>query len=200
MSPDFELVLDFWFTQEEDEVRLINKQSPLWWGKSNEMDGVIKTRFTSLLNDIKQGELESWRFDPGSRLAMILVCDQFSRQIYRDKAEAFASDEIALDLCLDGLDKGMDQKLRSIERVFFYMPMEHSESLSIQNRCVQQFQKLLDEVGPELKPEFEGFVSFAKQHQKIIKRFNRFPHRNSILGRKSTADEAAFLLQPNSSY
>lgn len=200
MSPDFKLVLDFWFTQEEDEVRLINKQSPLWWGKSNEMDGVIKTRFTSLLNDIKQGELESWRFDPGSRLAMILVCDQFSRQIYRDKAEAFASDEIALDLCLDGLDKGMDQKLRSIERVFFYMPMEHSESLSIQNRCVQQFQKLLDEVGPELKPEFEGFVSFAKQHQKIIKRFNRFPHRNSILGRKSTADEAAFLLQPNSSY
>ncbi len=200
MKIDYQEVLDFWFSTEKDEARLIDMQSPLWWGKSVEVDDDIKTQFASLLAEIKQAKLEQWKSKAKSRLAMILVTDQFSRQIHRDQAEAFGSDEIALELCLDGLQHGVDQQLRAIERVFFYMPMEHSESLAIQDRCVEQYKELTNEVEPKLKPIFEGYVSFAKQHQKIIKQFNRFPHRNSVLNRNSSAEEEAFLKQPNSSF
>lgn len=131
---------------------------------------------------------------------MILLTDQFPRSIYRDSPRAFAYDAKALAWSLDGVQERVDLKLRSIERVFFYLPLEHAESLQYQEQSVKHFRELLDEVGPDLKPIFQSYLDYAVRHRDIIARFGRFPHRNKILGRKSTPEELAFLALPGSSF
>ena len=193
-------ILDFWFGQHEDQMKIIETQSSLWWGKDQKIDAEIKSRFGFYLEKGIDSILDKWRKDARGRLALIILIDQFSRNIFRNQAEAYARDNIALDLCLEGLDYGHDRQLRSVERVFFYMPLEHSEVLAYQNKSVALFRSLEDVVDLKLKEKFTGFTDFAEKHRVIIERFGRFPHRNDILQRTSTEEELEFLEKPGSSF
>jgi uncharacterized protein (DUF924 family) len=195
-----ETILDFWFGREPDDATAARERAELWWSKDPATDREIRRRFEPLVTAAESGELEPWRAQPRGRLALILLTDQFPRNIYRDRPAAFRFDGLARALCLEGLEEGADRKLRPIERVFFYLPLEHSEDLEHQDRCVALFEQLADEVAPEQRATFANYHDYALRHRVVIERFGRFPHRNAILGRESTAEELEFLEQPGSSF
>ncbi|QAU33092.1 DUF924 family protein [Janthinobacterium sp. 17J80-10] len=195
-----ESILAFWFGTAADDAAVAAAQSKLWWAKDAATDALMHQRFESTLAMAASGALADWGGTPQGRLALILLTDQFSRNMYRDSAAAFAYDALALAWCRQGLDLGIDQRLRPIERVFFYLPLEHSETLDDQALSVALFGRLLQQVPPEQRTVFEGFHDFAERHRVIIARFGRFPHRNAILGRASTVEETAFLQEKGSSF
>ncbi|WP_461601696.1 DUF924 family protein [Aeromonas rivipollensis] len=190
-------LLDFWFGDAPRAAR----QAPLWWGKSSETDALLAHRFGELAQAAAEGEIAHWAEVPVGRLALILLLDQLPRNIHRASPAAFAQDARARDLCLRGLSLGADKALSPLARVFFYLPLEHAESREQQARSVALFEALAAEQadGPA-RETFEGFADFARRHQVIIQRFGRFPHRNAILGRTSTPEEAEFLQQPGSGF
>lgn len=193
-------ILGFWFGDELDEAAVAAELASLWWSKEPAMDAEIRRRFESLVIAAGVGELEQWRSSIRGRLALVLLTDQFPRSIYRGTPAAFAFDAIARSLCLESLADGSDRKLRPIERVFLYLPLEHSESLDDQDRSVELFRALAAEVEPRLTPMFEDYLDYALRHRAIVERFGRFPHRNAILARPSTPAEIAFLEEPGSSF
>jgi uncharacterized protein (DUF924 family) len=146
------------------------------------------------------GTHREWLATPHGALALILLADQFPRNIFRDTPQAFALDPLALAFANSVIDAGFDQKLRPIERVFCYLPFEHSELLIDQDRSVELFKALHAAVADMDKELFAGYVDFAVRHRVVIERFGRFPHRNRILDRASTAEEIEFLQQPGSSF
>jgi len=177
----FQDVLEFWFVELEPRQ---------WWTKDTIIDQLIRDRFGELHDDAIASKLYYWRESGMGRLAEIIVLDQFSRNIYRDQAKAFAWDGMALVLAQEAVRIGADQELEAPEKAFFYMPYMHSESMAIHTQAV----KLFDQPGVEFNLEFE------LKHKIIIDRFGRYPHRNTVLGRTSTADEIEFLSQPDSSF
>ena len=193
-------ILDFWFGNHESDVDIIKGKSALWWSKNENVDRDIRSRFGDDLERAVAGEYKSWTATPEGQLALIILTDQFSRNIFRNTAKAFAQDALALNWCLKGLEQGVDALLRPVYRVFYYLPLEHSESLEHQNQSVECYTALVKLVVPEAKRLFSGFLDFAIRHREIIERFGRFPHRNDILGRTSTAEETEFLMQPGSSF
>ena len=200
---EIEQVLGFWFGEnfaELDDSTVAGRQSKLWWGKDAEVDAEIRQRFGALVQAAGVGSIDDWLTSAEGRLALILLTDQFTRNIYRDTPAMFGFDERARQLCIDGLVAGVDESLRPIQRVFFYLPLEHSEDAGDQARCVDLMQGLVREVPESQRRTFEGFVDYAKAHQRIVDRFSRFPHRNAILGRESTSEEIEFLERPGSSF
>jgi uncharacterized protein (DUF924 family) len=195
-----EAILDFWFGTDPDDGVVVKEKSALWWSKNPEVDGEIRQRFENSVMRAAAGELSDWQSTPRGRLVLILLTDQFPRSVYRDSPRAFAHDSKALACALDGIERGLDVQLRPIERVFFYLPLEHSESLEHQEQSVKYFGELFSIVSPEHKPLFEEYLNFAVRHRDIITRFGRFPHRNKILGRESTLAELAFLAKAGSSF
>lgn len=193
-------LLDLWFGNDEDPVRTSAAKASLWWGKDPETDALLAARFGELRERAKRGDLDDWKRTARGRLALVIALDQLSRNLHRGTPEAFAADPKALALALEGIDQGQDAELGPLERTFLYMPLMHAEDASIQKRCVELFQSLCDSVPPEQREVFSGSVRFAEAHRDIVVRFRRFPHRNSILGRTSTAEEMEFLTQPNSSF
>ena len=194
-------IREYWFgTALEDAAVTARERARLWWSKNPEVDNEIRRRFESCVIKAGSGELDKWASNPQDRLALILLTDQFPRSIYRDSAKAFAFDTKALSLAHTGIDAGFDVALRPLEKVFFYLPLEHSESLADQQRSVSLFQKLVDDAGPDQKPTFAEYLDFAARHRDIISRFGRFPHRNKALGRISTSEELSFLQQPGSGF
>lgn len=194
MNERIDEILQFWFDQApDDEERPSGAE--LWFGRSLRVDRTIERRFGKLVEKAKSGALDDWTSTPRGRLAVILLLDQFSRNIYRDTPEAFAADEKALALCLDGLDEEMDKHLGSFERAFFYMPTMHAEDLDMQLTSVEVFEELVESAPPEHKAACEEFLKHARRHRDVVERFERFPHRNAILGRSSSSEEAAFLQQ-----
>jgi uncharacterized protein (DUF924 family) len=176
-----ENVLSFWF----------GEIAPLqWWEKSSEFDNMVAQRFGALHKAAACCELYAWRETARGRLAEILVLDQFSRNIYRNQAQAFASDPQALVLAQTAVAVGADRELNVTERPFLYLPFMHSESIAIHSMAM----KLLDVPGLEKTLEFE------RKHKEIIDRFHRYPHRNALLGRESTPEEIEFLQTPGSSF
>ena len=201
MMETLKTIREYWFgTALEDAAVTARERARLWWSKSPEVDDEIRRRFESCVIKAGSGELDNWASNPQDRLALILLTDQFPRSIYRDSARAFAFDTKALSLARNGIDAGFDVSLRPLERVFFYLPLEHSESLVDQQRSVSLFQKLFNEAGPDEKPTFAEYLDFAVRHRDIISRFGRFPHRNEALGRISTPEELSFLQQPGSGF
>ena len=181
-QPAWEPILNYWFGEAEDDAVCVEEKSALWWGKSAAVDSEIRRQFEPVLKLLVNGGNRYWLQFPESRLASIIVLDQFSRNIYRGTPTAFAADQLALQWCLSGINAGLDKQLRPIERVFFYLPMEHAEDLGMQHQCLWQFQQLL-KIVPDVHQEiFLGFADYAQQHADVIKRFGRFPHRNPILG------------------
>ena len=192
--------LDFWFGTDPDDAVVAQAQASLWWSKNKLTDDEIRSRFEDRVRAAAQGELDPWAATARGRLALILLLDQLPRNIYRETAQAFRHDGKALALSLEGLDLGKDRQLRPIQRVFFYLPLEHSECLAHQERSLACFSDLVATVPAEQKSIFEEYLNFAVRHRDIIARFGRFPHRNKILGRASTAEESAFLAEPGSSF
>lgn len=180
-NQNYQIVIDFWFSELKPQQ---------WFMKSVELDETIKSRFLDLHKQANAGELFSWRGTALGRLAEIIVLDQFSRNIFRDQAESFASDSLALVLAQEAISAGADIELEQTQRAFLYMPFMHSESAAIHQQAVKLFENL----GVESNLEFE------KKHKEIIDKYGRYPHRNTILGRESTAEEIAFLQQPGSSF
>ncbi|WP_421353946.1 DUF924 family protein [Aeromonas veronii] len=194
-------LLALWFGDEADDVLRATRQAPLWWGKSSETDALLASRFGELAEAAAKGSLAHWADTPSGRLALILLLDQLPRNIHRGTPAAFAQDPLARDLCLKGLSIGADKSLSPLERVYFYLPLEHAESREQQARSVALFEALAaEQAGTPAQATFAGFADFARRHQVIIERFGRFPHRNDILGRTSTPEEAAFLQQPGSGF
>ena len=192
MEP-IEGILSFWFGSLTPDGLPVTDRSHLWFGFDRKTDELIRERFEARLQQACHGALASWEQQARGRLALILLLDQFSRNIYRATPRAFTQDELALSLCLAGIDKAHDQGLSAIERVFFYMPLQHCENLAMQDRCVEQCQRLLQALAPGTAARLRGFLDHAIQHRDIIRRFGRFPHRNRILGRDSTAEEREYL-------
>ena len=193
-------VLQFWFGNEQDDTKTAEQKNKLWWSKDTAVDQEISDRFKKSILAAANGELDEWASQPRDLLALILLTDQFPRNMYRGLPTSFAFDALALQWSLIALDHGFERHLRPIERVFLYLPLEHSEVLEHQHRSVQLFEKLLADVAAEHKKTFSGFVQFAIRHRDIVARFGRFPHRNEIFGRESTEEELAFLQTAGSSF
>jgi len=196
-TPD--TILEFWFGTSPDDA-VATEQSRLWWTKHPDTDREIRQRFESCVRKATDGELDGWAATPRGRLALIILTDQFPRNMYRNTPTSFAYDALARRWCEEGLQAGVDKLLRPIERVFFYLPLEHSESMADQDRAVALYEALVQDVGPERVSGFTGFLDYAIRHREVIARFGRFPHRNRILGRASTPEEVEFLAQPGSSF
>ena len=198
MTP--EIVLDFWFGSNPEDAAVAKERADLWWGKNKAMDEEIRRRFETWVILAVSDQCKDWLVNARGRLALILLADQFPRNIYRDTAKAFSCDEKALTWCIDGLELKLDRQLRPIERVFFYLPLEHAEAMEHQDLSVKLFRELVSDVPETQRATFEEYLDFAIRHRQIIERFGRFPHRNQILGRKATEDELAFLKEAGSSF
>jgi uncharacterized protein (DUF924 family) len=172
----FETVLKFWFNQ------LTPAQ---WWKKDIALDQLIISKFSFTHQQAVAGELSSWRKTALGRLAEIIVLDQFSRNMFRGTPQSFMYDGMALILAQESISQGFDQELSTVEQSFLYMPFMHSESLQIHQEALLLFSE----------PGLVDSLDFEKQHFEIIKRFGRYPHRNKILGRSSTALEKQFLTE-----
>ncbi len=177
----YKQILEFWF----DEI-----EPRQWWQKSDDFDRNISERFGKLHNMARAGELFTWRETPQGALAEIILLDQFSRNIYRDKPESFACDPMAVALSQCAINQGFDSQLGEDQRVFFYMAFMHSESRIIHQQAVRYFEQL----------GIESYLDFEMKHKAIIDKFGRYPHRNLILGRSTTDEELEFLKLPNSSF
>lgn len=185
-------ILEFWFGRLEEGFTMENR-GKLWYVGGKGVDDGIKKKFGNLVEKATKRELDSWKETAKGRLALIILLDQFTRNIYRKTQEAFASDSYAQELCKQGLQIGQDKELLFIHRLFFYHPLEHSENLEDQELCVKLFQEVMEEVPEEYKKRVKSFLDYAKQHRSIIKQFGRFPHRNEILERESTKQEIKYL-------
>ncbi|MEK8033529.1 DUF924 family protein [Ideonella sp. DXS29W] len=193
-------VLAFWFGDAPERAATDPTRAKLWWSKQPAVDAQMRERFAGLVDDVGAGLLDGWAHTDLGRLALILVADQFSRNIHRGTPRSFGLDPLARQWTLHGLESGAFEALLPIQRLFAYMPLEHSESLEHQDRCVALMQGLRDRATPEEAATFASYADYAEKHRAVIQRFGRFPHRNAILGRDSTAEELAFLQTPGSSF
>jgi uncharacterized protein (DUF924 family) len=191
-------VLWFWLRDLDGDGLAEQGVAQRWWRKDHALDQEIRADFEATWQAIMAGDREAWLGTAHSRLAYVIVLDQFSRNMFRDTAQAFAGDARALAAAADGVEHGLDRALHGHERSFFYMPFLHSEQLAAQDRGVELFSALRDATQGRARDALSGNVDFAKRHRDIIVRFGRFPHRNAALGRTSTAEEREFLKQPGS--
>ncbi len=185
-------ILEFWFGQPDEAD--YGKQRSFWFTKKPEFDQEVRTRFLTYYEQAVAGKLDYWKNLPRSCLALILLLDQFPRNMFRGTAQAFASDPQALSAAQHAVAKGYDQELLMVQRWFVYLPFEHSENLAHQRQSVKLFATLSDD------PDNDAVLDYAIRHYWVIHRFGRFPHRNEILGRATTPEEAEFLKQPGSSF
>ena len=189
-------VREYWFGAQPLDAQGIARRMDLWFGAGGaRRDDEIRTRFGGLLEHAAAGRLAAWADGPRRRLSLIILLDQFPRHMFRGTARAFDYDAQALALALTGMQSGADAALDFAERLFFYMPLQHAESLEAQDESIAAFRRLLAEVPPELDATFADTLRFAQAHRSIIERFGRFPHRNDLLGRASSPQEAEWLRQ-----
>jgi len=184
-------VLDNWFEYDHNHAPLFENE--VWWIKNKEVDETIRYQYKDLYKEAMKGGLKDWLETPKGTLAYVILLDQFPRNMFRNSAKAYQSDRMALKVAKEAINNGVDKKLSLTERVFLYMPLEHSENIDDQNQSVALFEKLYEETPKEYQPLAAKFLKYAKEHQQIIQQFNRFPHRNKVLSRKSTPAEVAFL-------
>lgn len=186
-------ILEYWFEDTVRDPSRVPHRMEFWFGDDPDRDAQMRERWGDLVSAASEGKLDFWTKTPRGRLAVLLLLDQMRRNIYRGTADAFCRDGRARYLMRDGVSRLMDLKLTPIERVFFYMPLQHSESLDDQELAVDRFLQLEREVASQHREFFAGFRKYAQMHRDIIARFGRFPHRNSILGRRDTAEETTWL-------
>ena len=193
-------MLSFWFGELDAHGRADKLHQERWWSKDAGFDREVRARFEGLHAAAVGGKLQAWLDAPRSRLAYIIVLDQFSRNMFRDSGRMFAADGLALAATLQGVERGHDRGLTLHERVMFYMPLMHSEQLEHQERCIALFQDLSRESSELGRSLMLSHIGFAERHRDIVRKFGRFPHRNALLGRSSTPEELEFLAGPGSSF
>lgn len=191
-DPDASAVLEFWFGDSNDPEN-VKKRGKLWFAATPEEDEMIRERFGALHARARAGELDHWTGSPQTTLALVVLLDQFTRNLYRGSASAFANDARVLAISRSAIERGDDRALAPVERAFLYMPFQHSEDPDDQERSLQLYQSLLEESPTSLKSFAENTRDYAALHRDIVARFGRFPHRNALLGRASTEAEEKYL-------
>ncbi len=186
-------VLEFWFGAKGGaEHGLLRK---CWFEKNAAFDAEIRQRFLPLLEAATADRLDDWAAQPESLLALIVLLDQFPRNLFRDDARAFATDAKALALAQQAVAQGFDAQLMPVARAFIYLPFEHCEDMAMQDRAVALFSELAKQ-----GEAFASYLDYAERHRDVIRRFGRFPHRNAILGRTSTPEEIEYLTRPGAGF
>lgn len=187
-------ILDFWFGAKGSAAH--GTQRPEWFSKDNAFDAQIRERFNGVIERAVNGGLRDWDDEgPQGRLARVIVLDQFTRNAWRDTPGAFQGDVLALGAAQQMVSSGQDQQLSPVERVFAYLPFEHAEDAAMQEKSVALFTAL-----SRADAGFDLALDYALRHRGVIARFGRFPHRNAILGRSSSAEELAYLSQPGAGF
>ena len=185
-------VLDFWFGRSHSpEYGKVQKK---WFEKNADFDAEVRSRFLLQYELAASGQLDSWQDSPDNCLALILLLDQFPRNMFRGTPQAFATDSKALATAEYAVNNKFDRELLTVKKLFIYLPFEHSENLEKQQKSVELFRRLSGDT------DSDSVIEYAMQHLEIIQRFGRFPHRNQILGRETTPEEAEFLKQPGSGF
>ncbi len=185
-------ILDFWFGREGEEG--YGEFREAWFIKDSEFDREVRDRFEGAYEEAAAGKLDHWKDEAWSCLALIILLDQFPRNMFRGDPKTYAADDKALEAARHAVEHAYDRELPPYGRLFVYLPFEHSEDLEDQRSSVELFRELSAEMGSE------DLLGYAVRHLEIIERFGRFPHRNEILGRATTPEEAEFLRGPNSSF
>lgn len=180
-------VLQFWFSDRARE---------LWFEKDAAFDEEIRARFGQAVHEAQLGGFAAWRRSPDGALALLLLLDQFARNLYRGSAKAFLGDALAREIAAEAIARGFDKRFPFPDRNFFYLPFEHGESLADQDRYIA----LLTDCVREFGDAAAEYLEYGHKHRRIIQRFGRFPHRNAALGRETTEEEAEFLKGPDSSF
>lgn len=199
-DPRIAQVLEFWLgAAQPTDASALTRQS-MWFTKSDALDAEIRSRFGAWVEAARAGRLDGWAETAYGRLALIVLLDQFSRNAWRGQPEGFAGDAQALALALEALENGHWEAVPPLAQFFLAMPVEHAEDPTMQARSVALFTQLAAQATPATQPVLRSALEFAHQHQKVIARFGRFPHRNAALGRDSTAEEKAFVAQPGTSF
>ena len=197
---EIQRVLDFWFAGRELDSPRVDSRMERWFGSDDRLDGQIRDEFGELVDKASDGKLEDWDRTPEGRLALIILLDQFRRHMHRSSADAFKRDEMALKICVEGIEAGVHEKLTPVQRLFFFIPMQHAESLPIQKKSVDVYRALADSVTETMRETFLTALHFAELHHDIVAAYGRFPHRNRVLRRKNTAIEATYLAGDSPSF
>ena len=186
-------ILSFWFKEQELSAPQIDRRMDIWFGENPDFDDEVEAKFSDDVAGASTGKLDHWAEDPRGRLALIILIDQFRRNIYRNTEKAFSRDRLALKLCVEGAMEKKDKSLTPIQKVFFYMPLQHTESRKVQTKCAELYSRLAESVSPTYRETFLTVAQFAELHKDIINQFGRFPHRNALLGRENTPEEDKYL-------
>ena len=193
MTDRIEDILHFWFGAFPTPYTADASKTDMWFKNGAAYDSEIFMNFGVDYDRAINGELDHWVDSYRGRLALIILLDQFSRHIHRGTKQAFAQDEKAQALCIDGIGAGDDARCHAVERSFFYLPLEHAEDIEKQELSVRAFTQLVRDVPEQYQKPFESSLSFARSHHYVIEKFGRFPELNEILGRESTAEEVEFI-------
>lgn len=185
-------VLEFWFGAHASPE--FGRPRACWFQKSDAFDALLRDRFLTIHEAAATGALDAWAARPLSALALAVALDQFPRNMFRGTPRAFAADARALAVAQSAVERGFDAVLLPVQRWFVYLPFEHAEDLAMQRESLRLFEQIAAETGGA------GTLTYAMRHYAVIERFGRFPHRNAVLGRESTAEEIAFLAQPGASF
>jgi len=183
----------YWFGSGTDWLQIIADNRRRWFEKGQQLDAQISSRFKVALTSAHQGAFDAWQHSAVGIMALILLLDQFPRHIFRGQAEAFSSDAKALQICLAGMDAGIDATLSPVQQSFYYLPLEHAEDLAMHDRCIEVLTQRLGEAAAEFKPYLTNSLEYVHRHRKIIARFGRYPHRNDVLDRVSSKEEQDYL-------
>ncbi len=193
MERDPQNILGFWFGRAADDPAAASARETFWFSASREVDSLISERFVSAVEAAVRGDLDSWLQVPRPALALVLLLDQFPRNIWRGTAQAFAHDARALRTAQEAVARGHLNGLAPIEQAFLVLPYQHSESIEDNCESVRLSSEIARSASGEWQPILEHYLQFAKQHLALVSRFGRFPHRNQVLGRAPTAEEEAYL-------
>lgn len=193
-------VLTFWLGEVDERGLVAPEIGQRWWRKDPEFDRAVRAQFEPVWHGIMRGDHLNWLEEPRGRLAYVIVLDQLARNMFRGAPASFAGDVLALAAAAEGVERGHDRELPGLARALFYMPFMHSEDEGEQTRGVELFTAQRDESQGELRASVANMLDYAERHRAIVRRWGRFPHRNAILGRRSTPEELEFLKQPGSSF
>lgn len=189
--PEALSVLAFWFDSAHETQ---------WFRSDPAFDVQIREQFGDQVSAATAGRLNHWPATPSGWLALLIVLDQFPRNIYRNDPRAWRQDLLAQQIVVSGLEEDFDRQLPPIQRVFAYMPLQHAEDIGLQRRCVQLFEDLCDSAPANERDRYADFLDYARRHESVIARFGRFPHRNAVLGRATTPEEEVYLAEPGSGF
>ncbi len=192
-DPRARAVLDYWFGDLDHTPRYFSERNRLWFGGGEEVDGYIRRTFEADVDSAVAGRLRSWAETPRGSLALIVLLDQFSLNLYREQPRSYEQSALAIPIAERLIDGGLSWTLTPAERLFVYLPLEHSEKLEHQERSVALFEELAGGAPAALRPALRGHLDYAVRHWRVVRRFGRFPDRNEVFGRPSTPEELAFL-------